>query len=354
MKISVEETLSYLKRLLKGLILFGWIYLLISASLYTSTNSFAGKVFDIFDINHTHSLSADQNTSPNPVSNSIVSKVFSLFDNNHMHSTTEDHASKRVLPYSELRSYLVASDDQAPPIEDVLNELFPTWANVEISPPLALKQNNNFEQTLWAKEQYRQLFKRIDDKLITIAKTTTDIKNVNLIFSDLVPSTFIRPEDDLAKEISIPDSGIIWINSEKERFQLRQDRTPVIDLFVILMVLGAFGSLIFLTRDYMLSETDDSATLGSYIFRPILGMFLAVAMYIVDIAAHTLISSSGLNSVRNETLYLLAFAAGLLSEQTYSLVYMRGAEVLKSMEKKKEVEEAMKAKQQARVNELPK
>ena len=268
-----------------------------------------------------------------------------------MHSATEDRDIKRVLPYSELRSYLVESDDQPPPIEDVLNQLFPTWANVDITPPQTLSQNENFEQILWTQEQYRQMFKRIGDKLNTVAKTSTDIENVKLIFSDLIPPTFIHPEDDLAMEITIPDSGINWINTEKERLQLRQDRTPVIDLFVILMVLGAFGSLIFLTRDYMLSETDDSATLGSYIFRPILGMFLAVAMYIVDIAAHTLISSSGVNSVRHETLYLLAFAAGLLSEQAYSLVYMRGAEVLKSMEKKKEVEEAIRAKQQARVNE---
>ncbi len=138
MKKSAEEALSYLKRLLKGLILFGWIYLLITTSLYTATNSFAGKVYALFDINPMSFLSTGQDIN-------------------------------RVLPYIELQLFLVKYDDQPPPIEDILNNLFPSWANGELTLPGNLTQNEDAEIIKWKQEQYKQLFTRIDARLNALA-----------------------------------------------------------------------------------------------------------------------------------------------------------------------------------------
>ncbi len=94
------------------------------------------------------------------------------------------------------------------------------------------------------------------------------------------------------------------------------------------MVLGAFGSLIFLIMDYI--KLRNSSSIEAYIIRPIMGCLLAVAMFVVDIAAHTVISEANIFSVRHETLYLLAFAARLLSEQAYQAVDNRESTTFKS------------------------
>jgi hypothetical protein len=65
-----------------------------------------------------------------------------------------------------------------------------------------------------------------------------------------------------------------------------------------------------------------------------MGCLLAVAMFVVDIAAHTLISSSNIFSVRHETLYLLSFAAGLMSERAYLAVDSRAGIALGSFIRK--------------------
>jgi hypothetical protein len=83
-------------------------------------------------------------------------------------------------------------------------------------------------------------------------------------------------------------------------------------------VLGAFGALIFLIRDYI--TADQEKNLSDYIFRPVPGMFLAVAVFVVDILAHTVISSASILQIRYEPLYILALGAGLLSETAYDWV----------------------------------
>ena len=60
--------------------------------------------------------------------------------------------------------------------------------------------------------------------------------------------------------------------------------------------------------------------LSDYIFRPILGIFLAVAVFVVDILAHSIISTSSILEIRYEPLYILALGAGLLSETAYAWV----------------------------------
>lgn len=97
-------------------------------------------------------------------------------------------------------------------------------------------------------------------------------------------------------------------------------------------MIGTFGSVIFLVRDFIDVEAEARTTLSSYLLKPILGMFLAIAVFIVDILAHAAVSSGSILAVRHETLYVLALAAGLLSDQTYAVVSSRAQMALKNFQ----------------------
>ncbi|ETW93289.1 MAG: hypothetical protein ETSY1_39880 [Candidatus Entotheonella factor] len=99
-------------------------------------------------------------------------------------------------------------------------------------------------------------------------------------------------------------------------------------------MIGTFGSVIFLVRDFINLEDESRTTLSAYLLKPILGMFLAIAVFIVDILGHATISSASILQIRHETLYVLALAAGLLSEQTYAVVSSRAQMALRNMQER--------------------
>lgn len=63
--------------------------------------------------------------------------------------------------------------------------------------------------------------------------------------------------------------------------------------------------------------------LSAYLFRPVLGAFLAVAIFIIDIVAHSIVSTAEITKIRHETLFVLALAAGLLSDHAYDMINTR-------------------------------
>ena len=77
-------------------------------------------------------------------------------------------------------------------------------------------------------------------------------------------------------------------------------------------------------------ENDKNIPIRSYIYRPILGMSLALAVFITNASIHTLISDAEITSIKRETLFLLAFAAGLISEKTYSLIVHKAKKVIEN------------------------
>jgi len=135
-----------------------------------------------------------------------------------------------------------------------------------------------------------------------------------------VPEAF-RPKDGpTIRSILLPPEADFWIEEYWSLKEADKKRAALIDQFVLLIVLGAFGSLIFLTEKYIKGREPG---LAAFAFRPVLGMFLALAMFVVDMASHALVSNAHYLEMRPETLYLLAFSGGLMSEQVYSLVVKR-------------------------------
>jgi hypothetical protein len=235
-----------------------------------------------------------------------------------------------VDPNEELKQYLdIKYGINPPPIESVIEKFLsePSWTERLLTPQFVSENDDEkkAQENHWREERYHRLFEKVNEKLTALALEKNNLLMDDIGIYDIIPPDFIH-EKEKGVSYKLPAVAVNWINAEKPRIEDMQYRRKLIDTFVLLMVLGAFGSLIFLTRDYILSTEDSSVS--TYIFRPILGMFLAVAMLIVDISAHAILSQSDILEVRRETLYLLAFAAGLLSEQAYNIVAKKAKGVL--------------------------
>jgi hypothetical protein len=173
-------------------------------------------------------------------------------------------------------------------------------------------------------ESYHTLFRQIEASLhLLVADKTTDVRAATVAYTVL--PRHLRPENP-AGSIKLPPEVVAWVNREREIRDQRTAAAQLLDQFLLLTVLGAFGSLIFLTRDYMLIEEDTKV--AAYVFRPVLGVFLAMAVFAIDVFAHAVVSRASILQIRYETLYALALAAGLLSEQAYTIIRTRAEAAL--------------------------
>lgn len=312
-------------RFVKGLILSVWIVFFFLLVSYTAAHGVAGDILVLFEKG---SNGLDVNTE-------FVSGAVEL-----------DNFLKKGYPKSA-----------APPIGAVLDTLLvsPGWGDrlrilppgmeaqftdeaarqagvppaangVQITPSI-VRIRNKLEND-WRRETYRELFSRVARHLQTYANDgKANINELRLSIQDVVPDAFIvEPDRARKKGWTLPAEAQDWIRNERDLKSSHKLRAALIDTFAILLALGTFGSLIFLVRHYVSSE--DDLNLAAYIFRPIFGMFLGGAVFVLDIATHALISSSDMLNVRPETLYFLAFAAGLLSEKAYLYLEKKAGEAI--------------------------
>jgi hypothetical protein len=300
-------------RFVKGTILLIWILALSITAMYAAnTRSISSLIFEHFGSKDTEIYKKLANKFPYD-RNNPQAKLFMLYRFLHIR-------------YAE----------NFPPIESVIDSLIqsPGWMVRTLTPPDEVADKDE-----WEKNVYRRLFWKIDHHLNAIAiDKSIDPRRYRVRFSEIIPNDFVKNEDEKNSNVQLPNEAVNWVLSQRELITSQKSRGSLIDTFVLLMTLGAFGSLIFLTRDYI--DSPDHLEIGAYIFRPVLGIFLAVAIFVVDLAAHTVISNSDVLSVRHETLYLLAFAAGLLSEQTYRWVGDRARAALEGGSKKPKPKDA--------------
>jgi len=248
-------------------------------------------------------------------------------------------------PREQLQSYLVDYKN-APPIATVLDQVLtnPSWSDRDVAsryrgpaePENQPRLAGESMKQRWVREQYSELFAKIDRKLNAIASEKTSDPKLAMITIE-IPEAFRTPKEPHAREVSLPTDAQLWISQTRIRLAAEQDRDALINTFFLLIVLGAFGSLIFLTKDYI--EIKEGIGLAAYLFRPILGMFLAVSMFVIDVVANSLVSTASILQIRHETLYLLAFGGGLLSEQAYKAVSLRAEAALEKLRSKPDREE---------------
>ncbi|MEX8501458.1 MAG: hypothetical protein AB3X41_00205 [Leptothrix ochracea] len=292
----------YAIKLAKGIILMGWIVVL-------SVSSWYALYFGIANI----------------ISKMSVNQIIS--------SDAHSLEACRSSVGSRLHCFIVENDLNSrgsPPIESMLRAI--GYENLKIDPQIkdvATPTSGSRRMTV-EDDAYISLFSNVRDLLIAQALSPDKKDQKAIAYKEMVPKYFLN--DHLVEMVDVPLDVKLWMSEYADRADADNKKIKLMDTFTILLVLGAFGSLIFLTKDYLLPN--ENAGLSSYIFRPILGMFLALAMFVLDLAAHSLLSSAPIQFVRNETLYLLAFAAGLLSEHAYGLLLKRAEEVLDDEEEK--------------------
>jgi hypothetical protein len=189
--------------------------------------------------------------------------------------------------------------ENPPPISAVLYTLNPNWdAEKEVC------TDETEEDRRHRRNPYTSVFQRIDERVRSFAAgSSTEARSISVDSSFLTDKFRPAPANAVAV-VSLPPELTIWIAQERIRLEKNKLKAALVDTFLLLTVIGAFGSLVFLTRDYIMKE--ETTAIGAYIFRPVLGVFLAIAIFTLDIFAHAIISTAGILEIRHEPLYVLA------------------------------------------------
>ena len=306
---SDEKTLGrahkVVRRALKGILLLGWIAFLLSAALLAWSQQATNALSSAADI--------------------ITGERYREY--------YLTGVSKRVSPPEELAYFLQRYSEDPPPVAVVLNQLVkePGWDNEGAYWERLEQDLSQIEKTAEIsealRERYRSLFAQIADVMHGFASDPTkDSKKIE-ISSDILPELF-RPVEGTYSNAEVMTA---WIERERIRIKNTAKREALGNTFLLLLVLGALGSTIFLTRAFIIDH--EETPVAAYLFRPVLGMFLALALFVVDIFTHSIISTASVLELRQEPLLLLAFAAGLLSEQAYAALEVRTSEVLDQYKK---------------------
>ena len=181
-------------------------------------------------------------------------------------------------------------------------------------------------------DDYKNLFDIVAKRLEAIADFSPEVSiGGNLTISNnIMPLKFRsakskskelesdRPPEFKELEIDLPVEAVLWVKARQASVAARKTQISFLDLFVLLIILGGFGSWVYLVRRHV--DPKITPRLYEYFYRPPLGMTLAIAVFIVNITLHSFVSNSNINEVRRETLILLAFTAGLLSDKTYEFI----------------------------------
>jgi hypothetical protein len=222
-----------------------------------------------------------------------------------------------------------------PPISIVLDRL---QVNVSWRDAKEIDNANGNNRDAPSDIDYENLFAIVAKRLEAIADFSPEVSvSSNLkISNNIMPLIFRATKDGSSKEefkeqeIDLPVEAVLWVKARQSFNTAKESRISFLDLFVLLTILGGFGSWVYLVRRHV--DPKITPDLYEYFYRPPLGMTLAIAVFIINISLHSLVSNSNINEVRKETLILLAFTAGLLSDKTYEFIEKVTGEKLRDRE----------------------
>lgn len=194
------------------------------------------------------------------------------------------------------------------PVSAVLDEMWPQWG---ITP-------RTKDPHIWV-DHWQQSFHRVEQWLTGLADQREVNNDTYAINPKTVPAAF-RGEIDYEQFTRLPHIAVTWIEGRRTAMANTAKILDLTNAGIIVLVLGAFGAVLFLLHSLVsVGEHGASVALGmeEFFFRPFVGAFLAVALLIADIVTHAVISTGSVVQIRHEPMYLLALAAGLLSEKAY-------------------------------------
>ena len=308
LRSSISKLTTILSRVVRGLLLVLWIGILVSIAL----GSLNGSIADLL-------LSGSMGNRFDPFGISIFEERI-----RYLGVGRQENPSKKSCPSgSALFSRSYRFKENPPPIDAVLDLVMPTWASaVTTSDGLC----NEDEVQRLAKD-YEYLRNKVADRLHSLARDELTDPKTQVVDETILPPKFRElVKAPAVSPTKLPPEVQDWIVGERKRQKKDSQAHALVGTFLLLSTLGAFGALIFLIRDY--TSAPEEKRLSVYIFRPILGIFLAVAVFVVDILAHSIISTASILEIRYEPLYLLALGAGLLSERAYEAIRGRADSAL--------------------------
>ena len=100
---------------------------------------------------------------------------------------------------------------------------------------------------------------------------------------------------------------------------------------ILILSMGVLGSLIFITIEFLKSP-DDTITenFSMYLFRPFLGMIVALAMYVMIKSGQSTFSNDEMGSLSPFLISFLGIISGMLAEQAYKKLVFTGSKMLNS------------------------
>lgn len=103
--------------------------------------------------------------------------------------------------------------------------------------------------------------------------------------------------------------------------------TPIL-IIVLVLSMGVLGSLIFVTVEFLQEPESHPKSLSMYLFRPFLGMILALSMYVMLKSGQSTFSDSSEQNLSPFLISFLGIVSGMLAEQAYKRLSITGESVL--------------------------
>jgi len=168
----------------------------------------------------------------------------------------------------------------------------------------------------------------------------------NLLEEDLIRNeAFIErlsgKLDQYKEELSIVNQEVRTLyDSSMHEFIVKVDFMTILGFHVVVLMpielltmvlsisMGMLGSLIYLTRAF-LSKDNGHESFTWYMFRPLLGMVTAVAIYILSKTGLEVFSEATDGFINPYFISFIAIVSGLMSEQAFLKIQEAGQEILK-------------------------
>jgi len=213
---------------------------------------------------------------------------------------------------------------------DVLNAVIPEWANA--SNKVQYQDSQNIKTEMLQREPYFLLYASVSNYLNSLA-LIEDLDEKTIKFDKTIIPKYFEEIINFKADIKFPLSAQHWLKEKQKSNAEYTSKINLIKIFSILLFLGTFGSLIFLTEDLLSDDTYNDIL--DFIFRPLFGMALSLALSIVAILAHALMTTASLQNIRIETMCILGLGSGLLSDTAYSYLRKRSKDALRIFKKRK-------------------
>ncbi|MCK5099081.1 MAG: hypothetical protein KAR45_13320, partial [Desulfobacteraceae bacterium] len=189
-------------------------------------------------------------------------------------------------------------------------------------------KNEKFEKKLnMYKEMYAELA-QVENESDRLFVDVEEARSTTSKFRNQKYELDIAQKKLLSKYESLPNHLNELEYLREWKFDLLAKMPDQLLTLLLALSMGALGSVIYLTRTFLDPKSDKP--FKWYVFRPILGMVTALAIFILAKAGQIIISDNSMspgisNKLNPFFISFLSIISGVLSEQAYEKIHSSGA-----------------------------